>query len=324
MNAPYRVEDWAVVVPSYRNADDTIACLESLRSATPTPELVIVVDDASGDDSLSRLESWAESNAVPVTVERHSVASANGRLRPGLTILASQANEGFNATSNKGLACARDRTTAPFVLLLNNDAIVTPSFFRDLRTTSGLHPGVGLMTGTIYEWDRSTVWFAGGRIHQLRGLASNETVQRSTAQPYETDWISGCAMLIARPALERVGLLPSCFGPIYSEDVDYSLSVRRAGFQLLVVPSAIVYHRVGQAVGQPGSQPPQIVYVSNRNRAYVVRRNYRGWRRVAALGYLAVTKPLRAVFEAVRGRPRTGWAVLAGTLDGMLNPAARR
>lgn len=323
MDSRLSVARWVVVIPAYQHPDDTIACLESLHSATPAPGTIVVVDDGSPDDSVRILEEWAERSGQPLTVERDCDHPSGQPLRPGLTIIAAEKNEGFNRSCNRGLVAFRDRSAAPFVLLLNNDAVVTPSFFGELARAVAAHPRAGLLTGTIYEWDRSTVWYAGGKIHYLRGLASSETVARIGRAPYATEWVSGCAMLVAREALERVGLLPACFSPVYSEDVDYSFHVRSAGFELIVAPRAVAYHRVGQSLGQHGSQRPQVIYISNRNRAFVVRRNYRGWRRVVALGYLAVTKPLRAGFEAVRGRPRRGWAVLAGTVDGVFNPAAR-
>ncbi len=317
------VRRWAVVIPAWRHAEDTIACLESVFDASPRPERVIVVDDASSDDSVPRLEAWAGDRGLALSVERGADLNRTDAVAAGLTIAVNPANVGFTLSSNRGLARVRDGTDAPFVLLLNNDAIVAPDFFAELAAAAGDNERAGLLTGTIYEWDRRSVWFAGGRISELRGLAFNDRREAVRSDPFETAWISGCAMLISREVLKTVGLLPVCYSPCYSEDVDYSLHARAAGFQLVLAPRAAAFHRVGVSLGSEGSERPQVTRVSNRNRAFVVRRNFRGWKRAAALGYLAVSKPPRALYEMLRGRPRTGWALLAGTFEGLLSRAAR-
>jgi len=63
---------------------------------------------------------------------------------------------------------------------------------------------------------------------------------------------------------------------------------------------------------------PLAAYHQNRHRLYFVRRNLRGLRRVAAIGYMMLTKPGRAALDAVQGRPRIGWATLRGTLAGLV------
>jgi hypothetical protein len=127
--------------------------------------------------------------------------------------------------------------------------------------------------------------------------------------------------LISRAVLETVGLLPAIYSPCYCEDADYSLRVARAGFELLYVPGAKAFHRVGSSLGRE-SRSPQVIYWFNRNRGYAMRRNYRGWRRAGGIAYLAVTKPTRALWEVLNGRPRSGAAFVRGMLAGFFNPVA--
>ena len=119
-------------------------------------------------------------------------------------------------------------------------------------------------------------------------------------------------MLISRTVLETIGLLPECYTPCYCEDADYSLKVQKAGFQLVYVPGAAAFHRVSSSLGRE-ERSPQVIYWFNRNRGYAMRRNYSGWRRAAGIGYLAVSKPARALVEVLRGRPKSGAAFIRGT-----------
>ena len=322
----YRVHHpstWAVVVPSFNHADDAITCLGSLWNADPRPGRVLFVDDASTDDAVAQITRWAEDagvdhRVVPAASLQHSVEPG-----PWLTIAAAETNSGFVQSSNIGLRYIRDFTTAPFTLLLNNDAAVAPLYFAELSKALERAPQTGLLSGSIYEWDRSTVWYGGASFNPLRALATHKTDLPDSDSPTETGYVCGCSMLISRPALEKVGLLAECFQPAYVEDVDYSLRVRSAGFPVMIARRAVCYHRVGSSLGRM-QQSPHTIFSVNRNRAFTLRRNYSGWRRAAGITYLAVTKPGRALLELAKGRPRIAWAVLSGMLVGVFSPAASR
>jgi len=312
---------WAVVVPSFNHSDDTINCLQSLWNAAPRPGMVLLVDDASTDDAVGEIRRWAEGanidhRVVPATVLERALEPT-----PWLTIAVAGTNAGFIRSCNLGLRYARDFTSAPFVLLLNNDAVVTPDYFAELAKAIAVAPDAGLLTGSIYEWDRSTVWYGGASFNPLRALATHRTDLPRTDAPTETGYVCGCSMLVSRRVLAEVGLLADCFRPIYVEDVDYSLRARAAGFPVMIAPKAVCYHRVGTTLGRT-EQSPRTAFAVNRNRAFTLRRNYKGWRRAAGITYLAVTKPGRALLELARGRPRTAWAVLHGMLVGVFSPAA--
>lgn len=309
---------WAIVIPSFNHADDAITCLESLRAAQSRPSRVLLVDDASTEDAVGAIARWAARSN-----ESHRVVDPEQLLLDGddgswLTIVAAKKNSGFSASCNVGLRYVRDCTDSPYALLLNNDAAVSRSYFPDLAAGIAGLPRVGLATGTIYEWDRKTVWYAGGRFNPLRAVAEHSLRVPGDGAVRGTDFVCGCTMLISRAALETVGLLEDCYNPCYCEDVDYSLKIQRAGLDIVYVPGAKAYHRVGSSLGRE-ERPPQVTYWFNRNRGYAMRRNYTGWRRAAGLGYLAVTKPARAFVELLRGRPKSGAAFIRGTFAGFFN-----
>jgi GT2 family glycosyltransferase len=283
----------------------------------------VLVDDASTDDAVAQITRWSAANSIAAAVIGVDETPEPGRERPWLTVVASRVNAGFVDTCNIGLRYIAERTDAPYVLLLNNDAAVSPTYFAELASAVAARPDAGLFSGTIYEWDRSTVWYAGARFNPLRALATHDLVLPDSGDPQSTGYICGCTMLISRQVLEKVGLLAECFRPCYVEDVDYSLRVHAAGFPVLYAPRAICYHRVGTSLGR-ASQSPRTVFSVNRNRAFTLRRNYRGWRRAVGVMYLGVTKPGRALLELAKGRPRIAMSVVSGMLTGLLSPAARQ
>ena len=322
VNDDFATSRWAVVIPSFNHADDAINCLASLQKTQGRPERVILVDDASTEDAVGTIAKWAAQSGDSYQVIDATDFGGGVTTDSWLTIVASKRNSGFSVSCNIGLGYVRDHTDSPFVLLLNNDAAVSSTYFQDLALGLATTPNVGLATGTIYEWDQRTVWYAGGRFNPMRAVAEHYLEVPSNGEPRDTEFVCGCTMLISRAVLEEVGLLAECYSPCYCEDADYSLKVQKSGFSLVYVPRAKAFHRVSSSLGRE-TRSPQVIYWFNRNRGYAMRRNYTGWRRAAGVGYLALSKPARAVLELLRGRPRSGAAFIRGTLAGLFSPIAR-
>ena len=312
-----------VVIPSFNHADDAIACLESLHNAQGRPNKVVLVDDASTDNAADKIAAWASDSGISCEIIDPGQAAAAPSASAWLTIAASKINSGFSVSCNIGLRYARDDSDAPFALLLNNDAAVSPSYFPDLAEGIARVTNLGLATGTIYEWDGRTVWYAGGRFNPLRAVAEHYLDVPTDGRTRATDFICGCTMLISRAVLNTVGFLPECYSPAYCEDADYSLMVQKAGFALAYVPNAKAFHRVSASLGRE-QRPPQVIYWFNRNRGYAMRRNYTGWRKAAGIAYLAVSKPSRALWELVHGRPKSSAAFIRGTVAGFFNSIPRQ
>ncbi len=171
--------------------------------------------------------------------------------------------------------------------------------------------------------NRDRVWYAGGVEYPLRALMQHKYQVPESGDPTPTEFISGCAMVLSRELLERIGPLAECYFPAYWEDGEYSYRAREAGFPVLYAPKAVVYHKVGATV-RAADMSVDLNRCKNRLRVFYVRRNYHGLKKGAALAYLAVTKPGRALLEMIKGQPRTGWAILTGTVAGFVSPAAKR
>jgi GT2 family glycosyltransferase len=289
-----------VVIVNWKGAADTIECLDSLRLASRRPTRVVVVDNASPDDSVARITKWARQIDFPVEM------------------LVASSNLGFAGGNNLGLSRLLLDPGVTHFLLLNNDATVAADFFDKIGRALVVEPDAGLLTGTIYKSaEPEKVWYAGGREIRSRALVEHLEVVPSDAHPVPTEFVSGCVMLISRQTLNQIGLLADCYFPGYMEDAEYSLRTREAGLPVLYVPRARAFHKIGATAG-PASASPFITQAQVRHRLLYVRRNFRGLERAIALGYLAITKPGRAIAETLAGRPRMGIAVLKGAFEGFV------
>ncbi len=291
-----------VVVLNWNGWRDTVACLDSLAGAVPGPARVVVVDNGSTDDSVARLEERRTDNGKRTTFE----------------LLVSPTNLGFAGGNNLGLKQLKQDASLTHFLLLNNDATVAPDYFAELDSALRAFPDAGLLSGTIYQ-AAGPVWYAGGRIVPWRGTVSHGTRVPASPEPRPTGFVSGCAMVISRAALERLGPLPVCYQPMYWEDAEYSLRAARAGLPVVYAPGVAAHHRVtGSATTLP--RRVEYLYAWHRNRGWFVRRNLTGWALGAALAYLVVGKAVHGAWRALTGKPRDGWAMVGGTAAGLVGP----
>lgn len=311
-----------VALVNWNGAADTEHCLDSLRRAVPRPACVVVVDNASRDDSVDRLRR-AGTSLAPDFAE-HDGDAPDARADGWLTLLTLRAHRGFSGGNNVALRVMRRRRDLTHFLLLNNDTEIAPDAFAAFDRALHDRPDAGLVGATIYHFeDRTRVWYAGGYEVPLRALVAHRTARPATDAVVDTEFVTGCAMLISRATLDRVGGLPECYFPAYGEDAEYSHRARAAGLPVLYAPAAVVYHRIGASTRTAALRALPTMLTA-RHRAFFVRRNLRGAARVAALAYLAVTKPGRAAVELLRARPALARAVLFGTVSGLFSSAARR
>jgi GT2 family glycosyltransferase len=217
---------FGVVVLNWNNADDTLACLDALFDASPSPNHVVVVDNGSHDESLSRINKWATSFLLEKRGKGDSVH-----------VIPAGKNLGFAGGTNVGIRWLIDQTTVSHVMLLNNDATVAKSFFADAARSLALIGCDSIVGPTIFEDpDRHKVWYAGGVEIPLRALIQHKLVRPLSTEPLPTEFVSGCAMIVSRGVVAIIGELSERFFPAYFEDGDYCSRARKAGFPVIYAP----------------------------------------------------------------------------------------
>jgi GT2 family glycosyltransferase len=264
-----------IIVLNWNGLADTLACLESLSRLDCADQVgayeVMVVDNGSTDGS-------------PAAIRERF---------PGVTLIENGRNLGFTGGNNVGLRRALERGS-DYALLLNNDTEVTPDFLRLLVEAAEADPRVGIAGPTIYYYDQpKTIWSAGGGIDWRRGrtwmLGLNERdIGEFGQEPQEVDFVTGCAMLVKRAVLERVGLLDDRFFAYY-EEAEWCVRAQRAGFKIIHLPRAHIWHKISPLAR---ADVPQVHYYMTRNRLLFLKATGAG---LAAWLYTLIADYLRTL-----------------------------
>lgn len=287
----------SIVLINYNGYRDTIECLQSLREISYTNYEVIVVDNASTNESVKEIRDF---------------------IGEGEILIPSEVNGGFSAGNNIGIKYALGRG-AEYCLLLNNDTVVEASFLEDLIAPFSSNRKCGLTIGKIlYESKRDTVWYAGGDINSRTARTQHwHYRKKDEGLPEKIEPVSfatGCCMCLSRNAIETVGFMNEDYF-MYVEDAEYCMKLKSAGFELLYVPSSRIYHKVSAST-EGASAFSQFYTV--RNKLMLIKDNIMPQNKYSAYLYTifqylyrclkgeyslgAVTKAIKAFKKGEAGR----------------------
>jgi GT2 family glycosyltransferase len=214
-----------VIVLNWNGWQDTVKCIESLKSLTYPNYEIVVLDNASTNDSVARIR------------EAH----------PDVILIETGANLGFAGGNNVGIRYALDRG-ADYIWLLNNDTVVDSNALTALVENAEADSKVGVVGSVIYymhEPTRIQAW-GGGRVDLWLGISrhfdrpvSNEKI----------DYITGASFLVRTEVFRQIGLLDDCFF-MYWEDADFCLRARRVGWKISVASMSKIFHKESASVGK--------------------------------------------------------------------------
>lgn len=215
----------AIVIVTYNNEETITDCLESLGSTLGAHDEVAIVDNDSIDDTVGIVNHIINGNSA-------------------FQLIKNRDNLGFSEATNVGIRA----TTAPYVVLLNPDTILTPKWLDRIQKHFDAAPNIGAV-GPISNWA------AGNQMakNYAEEDISSETDIKKVAERYynwregitvETKMLIGFCMMLKRDVLNRLGLLDKNLF-LGMDDIDISWRLRLAGYLLAVASDTFIYH-VGQ------------------------------------------------------------------------------
>lgn len=296
------VAEVAVVIVNYGTPALTRRAVDSVRASAGVTARILVIDNASPDDSVAQLR-----------------AAFDGM--PNVAFHPRAVNDGFTGGANAGLALAR-ADGARWALLLNSDAIVGASCIRALCNEGETDDRIALVNPRILSgMHGDTLWFGGGAYSPWTARPAHVGLNRPSSHGWQVRrdaaYATGCAMLVRVDAVPDDALDTSLFG--YAEDLDLSLRLRHDGWRIRYVPDATVWHEAGASHVRVGGNALRF-YLTTRNVLRVNARHARWfhWPLLAPMlvvnvvgRYLAATAKRRdaAAFRAVL---RGAWHAVSG------------
>ena len=286
----------SIITINYNGLADTCALLDTI-TFSDTME-VIVVDNASYNDEAGEIE----------------------KRYPTVQVIRSNRNLGFAGGNNLGIKAAKGR----YIFLINNDTIFKgeksevriqiQSLINRLESSQR----IGAVCPKIrFAWDSHPIQFAGFTPlssitlrNRSIGNGEEDRGQYDTAHP--TPYAHGAAMMLKREAINKAGLMPECYF-LYYEELDWSMMLTRAGYDIWYEPACTVYHKESKTTGQ---NSPLKTYYLTRNRLLLVRRNIQGFERYLSYGYLMGPVAIRDIIKyTLKGDKARLRATLIGLRD---------
>ena len=280
----------SIITVNYNGLNDTCALIDSITFNEDME--VIVVDNGSAENEASILQ------------ERH----------PNIKVIRSDKNLGFAGGNNLGIKVAKGK----YLYLSNNDTVFKEFNPQVLIRRLESSPKIGMVCPKIrFAWDDNPIQFAGYTplspiTVRNRAIGFGEEDKGQYDIPHQTSYAHGAAMMLKQEVIDKVGLMPECYF-LYYEELDWSMLITRAGYEIWYEPASTIYHKESQSTGQ---NSPLRTYYITRNRLLLVKRNFTGLKKYLAYTYLQMIVASRDIIKYfIKGRMDLLKATIQGLRD---------
>jgi GT2 family glycosyltransferase len=287
-----------IITLNWNGWQDTIECLESLYDIDYDNYHIVLVDNASTDESLAEIDAYCRNKRTltsritqhlirnkPTMVVHYGAHAQHAESRGGemarvrsnhaLTVIQNDENYGFAEGNNIAVAYALNALHPDYVLLLNNDTVVDRRFLSELVDAAERDGQIGLVQPKILTYAATT---QNGNARDRPGFSNAKDASERDEDQNEKNGEGGFFYARAACVLIRNSVLfafsGECFDPLlfaYFEDVDLSWMARLIGFKVIYCPESVCYHKLSATFGQ---RNPFTAYLHDRNTLRVMLKNY--------------------------------------------------
>ena len=280
----------SIITVNYNGLKDTYELIDSIPFNDSME--VIVVDNASVQDEATSIQ----------------------KKYPRVRVIRSEKNLGFAGGNNIGIKAASGK----YIFLVNNDTVFKDFNIQSLIDRLESSPKIGVVCPKIrFSWGNNPIQFAGYTpLSQVtvrnKSIGFGEEDRGQYNIPHSTPYAHGAAMLIKRDVIDKVGLMPECFF-LYYEEIDWSMIITRAGYEIWYEPSCTIYHKESKTTGQ---NSPLRTYYITRNRLLLVKRNWEGITKYISYFYLFfLVAPRDIIKNTIKGHFIHVKAIIKGICD---------
>jgi GT2 family glycosyltransferase len=221
----------SVLVVNHNSGTCLVDCLRSLARSAYTNLELIVVDNASSDDSVTRVEALHEK----------------------VKIIRNPVNIGYSRAVNIGIANAHGE----FHVIMNSDAVVDSDWLSGLIDAAARHPRAAFFQPKILLMDNPLLLNSAGNMIHVAGFGICRGIGKPNGNQFleesEIGYASGACLLARTEAIHEIGMMETLFFA-YGEDKDWGWRARMMGWQSVYVPSSKILHKWSLLLGDSPSK----------------------------------------------------------------------
>lgn len=282
-----------ILLVNYNSDTYTIACIESLRQITYPHFEILIVDNGSRTESITRLKEKIK----------------------GIPILENGENLGYGGAANVGIRYGLEQG-ADYILLLNNDTTVKPDFLQALVEAAEEDPRIGIVGSKILCWDDPTrVQAAGMDVYWGIGTFNRKDGEINDPKLNRREFfraLTGCSILVRSKVFKEIGLFNEKYF-LYAEDVEFCWRTQKK-YKILYEPKSVIYHKDGGSSPSPEAQG-RVAYYSTRNKCYFMLSKGSKVEFLFFISHYFFSRSIKALRWYLKGEKRKGWGVYRGFLD---------
>lgn len=302
----------SVVLLNWNGEEDTIECLDSLKSVDYPNYEVILVDNCSKKDSIDTIREYLDNDVYYSydLIEKKDLDEFTKREDSNLIFILNDENAGFAGGNNVALNYIKDTCPSGYLMLLNNDTVITENLLTALVNKFNESDDTGFVGANhFYYHDRTKLQTVGGG---LIDLVHGECMAVTEFNRYdEFDFLTGSCVFMSCDVLRDVGVMCEDYF-MYWEDVDWSTHARKKGYKLRISNTGCIYHKEGSSI-----QSLSRIYYHTRNRILYMKRNTSGLMYYKFMIYI-VLYVMKESFTNIHKNRQYSITMMRGLKDGLL------
>jgi len=264
----------AIITLNWKDADTTIACLQSLMRQDHPYFQVFILDNGSHDGSVEKIEKWGIAgpgeNFVSLTIEEAKDTIPTQKI----VLLKSNENLGFAGGNNLVMRMAIE-SGFQYIWLINNDTVQAENALSALIGAAESNIKAGMVTSKVLYFSKPEVIESMGSklfipLGIFRHIGQGMKASEAPSVPFEVPLVYGCSFIIKEELIKDTGFMDERFF-LLIEEGDWCIRARKKGWKILSAPASAVWHKVSRSIGK---RSDIFFYYVTRNTLLFMKKHY--------------------------------------------------
>ncbi|MFQ6119425.1 MAG: glycosyltransferase family 2 protein [Methanosarcinales archaeon] len=312
----------SIVILNWNGWKDTVECLESLFQITYPNYNVIIADNGSEDDSIVKIQEWAEGQIQVeskfvtynkkekpikyIEYTREEAETGGGKeeviedipSNQHFILIKNEKNYGFAEGNNITIRYALKVLKPDYILLLNNDVVVDKEFLNELVKVAESSEKIGIVGAVNYFYDYpKKIRYSGGIMNwtkvNLTDITRNKIDKEQFRKIRDVDEVAGSSLLIKVEVIYKIGLLYSDYF-LFFEETEWCVQAKKNNYAIYANLNSKIWHK-GSA--STSTIPGVAQYYLTRNRFLFMKRNATNAQIISFLIYFLVIEVIYAMIH---------------------------